>query len=90
MFVICIRDYAADRHMSDCWFNRPFKKVTKVTPIQYIISLRITSAINLLENTNHNINQIASMVGYDDEYYFSRLFKKNTGLSPTAYRKKLK
>ena len=87
---ICIKDYAADRHMSDCWFNRTFKKVTKVTPIQYIISLRITSAINLLENTNHNIKQIASMVGYDDEYYFSRLFKKNTGLSPTEYRKKLK
>ena len=87
---ICIKDYAADRHMSDCWFNRTFKKVTKVTPIQYIISLRITSAINLLENTDHNIKQIASMVGYDDEYYFSRLFKKSTGLSPTAYRKKLK
>ena len=87
---ICIKDYAADRHMSDCWFNRTFKKVTKVTPIQYIISLRITSAINLLENTDHNIKQIASMVGYDDEYYFSRLFKKNTGLSPTEYRKKLK
>ena len=87
---ICIKDYAADRHMSDCWFNRTFKKVTKVTPIQYIISLRITSAINLLEKTDHNIKQIASMVGYDDEYYFSRLFKKNTGLSPTAYRKKLK
>ena len=87
---ICIKDYAAERHMSDCWFNRTFKKVTKVTPIQYIISLRITSAINLLENTNHNIKQIASMVGYNDEYYFSRLFKKSTGLSPTAYRKKLK
>ena len=87
---ICIKDYAAERHMSDCWFNRTFKKVTKVTPIQYIISLRITSAINLLENTDHNIKQIASMVGYDDEYYFSRLFKKNTGLSPTEYRKKLK
>lgn len=87
---ICIKDYAADRHMSDCWFNRTFKKVTKVTPIQYIISLRITSAINLLENTDHNIKQISSMVGYDDEYYFSRLFKKSTGLSPTEYRKKLK
>ena len=86
---ICIKDYAADRHMSDCWFNRTFKKVTKVTPIQYIISLRITSAINLLENTDHNIKQIASMVGYDDEYYFSRLFKKQTGQSPTAYRKML-
>ena len=86
---ICIKDYATERHMSDCWFNRTFKKVTKVTPIQYIISLRIVSAINLLENTDHNIKQISKMVGYDDEYYFSRLFKKQTGQSPTAYRKML-
>ena len=46
---ISIKDYASERHMSDCWFNRTFKQVTKVTPMQYIIQLRIINAINLLE-----------------------------------------
>ena len=85
---ICIKDYAADRHMSDCWFNRTFKKVTKVTPMQYIIQLRMTNALNLLEHTNYNIIQVANAVGYDDAYYFSRLFKKNVGVAPTEYRKR--
>ena len=86
---ICIKDYANERHMSDCWFNRIFKQVIKVTPMQYILSLRITNAINLLENTNYNIIQVANAVGYDDAYYFSRLFRKHTGISPTEYRKRL-
>ena len=86
---ICIKDYANKRHMSDCWFNRIFKQVIKVTPMQYILSLRITNAINLLENTNYNIIQVANAVGYDDAYYFSRLFRKHTGISPTEYRKRL-
>lgn len=86
---ITIKDYAAERHMSDCWFNRTFKKITKVTPMQYIISLRITSAINLLESTNQSIKQIASTVGYDDQYYFSKLFKKTMGSSPSEYKKRI-
>ena len=74
--------------MSDCWFNRTFKHVTKVTPMQYIIQLRMTNALNLLEHTSYNIIQVANAVGYDDAYYFSRLFKKNIGVSPTEYRKR--
>ena len=85
---IYIKDYANERHMSDCWFNRTFKHVTKVTPMQYIIQLRITNALNLLEHTNYNITQVANAVGYDDAYYFSRLFKKNVGVAPTEYRKR--
>ena len=46
-------------------------------------------AKNLKSSNNINIKQISKMVGYDDEYYFSRLFKKQTGQSPTAYRKML-
>ena len=69
-------------------FDRSFKHVTKVTPMQYIIQLRMTNALNLLDNTSYNIIQVANAVGYDDAYYFSRLFKKNVGVSPTEYRKR--
>lgn len=60
-----------------------------MTPMQYIISVRMTNAQQLLGTTEYNITEIASVVGYDNPLYFSRLFKKQTGLSPTEYRKNL-
>ena len=87
---ISIKDYASKRHMTDCWFNRIFKQVVKVTPMQYILSLRITNAINLLDNSDYNITQVAAAVGYDNPLYFSRLFAKHVGVPPTEYRKRNK
>ena len=58
--------------------------------MQYIVSLRITNAINLIENTDYNITEIANAVGYDNSLYFSRLFHKHTGMSPSEYKKKYK
>ena len=57
-----------------------------MTPLQYIVSLRITNSMNLMDNTNYNINQIAAAVGYDNAQYFSRLFKKHTGMTPSEYK----
>lgn len=87
---IIIEKYAEKCHMSSCWFINNFKKITKVTPMQYIVSLRITNAINLIENTDYNITEIANAVGYDNSLYFSRLFHKHTGMSPSEYKKKYK
>lgn len=87
---INIEKYAEKCHMSSCWFINNFKKITKVTPMQYIVSLRITNAINLIENTDYNITEIANAVGYDNSLYFSRLFHKHTGMSPSEYKKKYK
>ncbi len=85
---IVIEDYAAEHLMTPCWFIQNFKRITKYSPMQYIISLRITNAMNLLDNTEYNVTQIASAVGYDNTQYFHRLFRKHTGMTPTEYRKR--
>ncbi len=83
---IAIEDYARAHNVTPHWFTQNFKKITKSTPMQYIISLRIKSAMNLLENTDYSIVQIAEAVGYDNPLYFSRIFKKYVGMSPRNYK----
>ena len=62
----------------------------KVTPMQYILQLRISVAKNYLESSNKNITEIADAVGYDNPLYFSRLFTKYTGMSPKEYRSRFR
>lgn len=83
---IVIEDYAKDRGMTANWFIQSFRKITKFTPMQYILSLRMTNAMNLIDTTNYNMAQIASAVGYENSMYFSRVFKKHTGMTPTEYK----
>ncbi len=63
-----------------------FKKYTNKRPIDYLIQYRIKVALELIETTDLLINEVAEKVGYQDSFYFSRLFKKYTGISPTALR----
>lgn len=86
---ISIEDYAISQHMSVSWFIRNFKEYTNSTPTQYILSLRISNAQTLLETTNYNVTEIAEIVGYDNPLYFSRIFKKQSGMSPSEFRKQL-
>jgi AraC-like DNA-binding protein len=86
---INIDDYAASRGMSVSWFIRNFKKYTGSTPMQFILQKRICNAEALLLNTEYNINEIAQIVGYDNSLYFSRMFKKIKGISPSEYRKNI-
>ena len=85
---INIDEYAESRHISTCWFIRSFKQILKVTPMQYILSLRMANAQSLLETTEDSISEIAEAVGYDNPLYFSRIFRKNIGVSPSEYRKR--
>jgi len=63
-----------------------FKKYTNKRPIDYLIQYRVKKALELLETTDLLISEIAEKVGYHDPLYFSRLFKKYTGISPTSLR----
>ena len=66
---------------------RLYRKVTGRTPTQDLIRLRIEKARRLLAGHPHlEIKQVAAAVGYDDALYFSRLFKKETGLNPSAFK----
>lgn len=86
---INIDEYAKERHVSTSWFIRNFKACTGFTPMQYILSKRIYNAEVLLQNPQYNIAEISRIVGYDNSLYFSRIFKKAKGMSPSEYRKSI-
>jgi AraC-like DNA-binding protein len=83
---ISVEEYAKNLHISTAWFIHSFKEHTGMTPMQYILSLRVSNAQTLLETTNYTITEIAAIVGYDNPLYFSRIFKKQLGVSPQQYR----
>jgi AraC-like DNA-binding protein len=82
-----VNEYARLCNMSTCWFIHNFKAYTGMTPQQYITDIRISKAKELLLYSSFNITEIASIVGYDNPFYFSRIFKKNTSLSPREYKR---
>lgn len=84
--AISIKDYANNCNISCCWFIRSFKYYTGTTPVQYITNIRINKAKNLLLSSSFTIGEIAALVGYQNQLYFSRIFKKNVGLAPVEYR----
>ena len=77
---------AAMEHLSVSHFRRLFKDKTGMTPTQYITIARLNIAGQLLLQTDKNINQIATTVGFDNQLYFSKQFSKHFGKSPKAYR----
>lgn len=66
--------------------RRRFKSATQETPMQYLHRVRLETAKNLLANSALGVDQIAYRIGYEDANYFSRLFRKKLGLSPSEYR----
>ncbi len=83
-----IASLADSYHISCCWFIREFKRYTGYSPKQYITKLRLENAKELLNNHNLSINDVANLVGYDNQLYFSRIFHKYAGMSPSEYRER--
>jgi len=66
-------------------FRRIFKAETGRNPLEYLTEKRITHAMQLMESGFDTVKEIAAMVGFDDPYYFSRVFRKVTGKSPSKW-----
>lgn len=86
--AISVDDIAAFAGISRSHLYRIFLKNLDVSPTDYLSSYRINKACGLLRNSSLKINEIASSVGYHDQLYFSRVFKKQKGISPSDFLKK--
>ena len=74
--------------VSPTYLSKIFKEATGVSPINYLIRVRMKHAHNLLEHNQLPIRDVAQAVGYQDAYHFSKLFKKNYGVAPSQVEKK--
>ena len=83
---ITVSDLAAMEFMSVSHFTALFRACTGFSPKEYLIRLRMHSAMEMLTHTNLSVAQISRSIGYDDPHYFSRLFRKHMGLSPRTAR----
>lgn len=69
-------------------FKRRFVAATGMSPLQYVHTLRLEEAKQMLERSEDSVECIANEVGYEDSSFFSRLFRRHVGLTPAAYRKR--
>ena len=87
---ISLDQIAENMYLSPFYISKLFKSETGDTPINYLISLRMEKAKELLDqNSTLSIQEAAAAVGYEDAYHFSKLFKKFYGLSPLYYKARI-
>jgi AraC-like DNA-binding protein len=86
---VLVEGIAKHLGMSTSFFYKKFKQDTGYSPIAYFNLLKIQRACQLIHSNICSIGEIGSKIGIDDPYYFSRLFKKQMGVSPRQYRNSL-
>ncbi len=83
---ISLDDVSREVDISPYYFSKLFKEATGDNFIEYLTNLRIDKAKDLLDNTELSMKEICVQVGYANPNYFSRIFKKNVGVTPTEYK----
>jgi YesN/AraC family two-component response regulator len=86
---ISLYKISRNMYLSPVYISKIFKDETGDSPINYLIKLRLSKAIEHLKEDRLTIKALSKSVGYKDPYYFSKLFKKYYGCSPVSYRDKL-
>jgi AraC-like DNA-binding protein len=86
---LSLSDISDELGVSSSRFNEIFKNYTAMTPYQYFIQLKIHRAERLLEDEGASVKEVSLSLGFEDQYYFSRLFKSKTGIAPSEWKKYL-
>lgn len=73
-------------HLSEAYLSKVFKKEVGVTITRHIMHIRCQKAAQLLKDTRLSVQEISNYVGYPDNNYFVKIFKKQYGVTPTAFR----
>lgn len=84
---LTLNDLTSYNNLSKTQLTDIFKENTGYSPIDFFIRLKMQKACYYLDFTDMTISEIAEKIGYNDQYYFSRLFKKIMGRSPSDYRR---
>jgi len=87
---LMLKEIAGHLGLSASHFSFLFRRRTGYSPLEYFSRLRIQRACQYLDLTDLRIKEISSLLGYDDPYYFSRVFNNVMGLSPRNYRRNKK
>ncbi len=84
---ISLDQIAENMYLSPFYISKIFKSETGNAPISYLIDIRLSHAMEILKNGEcDSIQEVAQMVGYEDSYHFSKLFKKKYNISPSKVR----
>ncbi len=86
---IQITDIASKLQYSPSYITKIFKEAFGLSPIQFLRNYRMDIAKQLITSTDYSVMQVSKMVGIDDQFYFSRTFRKTWGVSPSEIRKEL-
>lgn len=87
---ISITDIAKYVFLSSSYFTRAFKENTGLSPMQYLLNIRIKRACELLRETDQKVGEIALSVGFSNQQRFNDIFKKQTNMTPMQYRNSAK
>ncbi len=84
-----LKELAKSANLSVPHFCAEFKRSFGISPVEYLIQVRMKHAAILLRDINRRVSEIGGQVGYSDLFYFSRLFKKRFGVSPLEFRRRI-
>lgn len=86
--AVTVEEIAGRVGINRKYLYKLFTEYAGISPMQYVLKVKIRRACTLLNETSATIGDIARSVGYDDIFTFSRMFTKHMGISPSAYRKR--